>query len=48
LAFPPFTATVTVNPCSVVMLDADGVTTTAGINAAVLVTVTKAEPDALV
>jgi hypothetical protein len=41
---PPFTATVTVVPCTVVMLDGDGVTVTVGVT---FVTVTEFVPDAL-
>jgi hypothetical protein len=47
LPAPPLTATVTVNACAVVMLDADGVTVTVGVIFAGLVTATVADPVAL-
>jgi hypothetical protein len=43
---PPFTATVTIRPCVVVILVADGVTATAGVNVARVVTAIVAEPAA--
>jgi hypothetical protein len=43
----PLTATVTVNGCAVVMLDADGVTVTVGVVFAGLVTVIEPVPVAL-
>ena len=47
LLLPPLTATVTVSGCVVVMLDADGVTVTVGVVLAGVVTVTVADPEAL-
>jgi hypothetical protein len=40
---PPLTPTVTVNPCSVVILDCDGITVTVGV---AFVTVSEFDPDA--
>jgi hypothetical protein len=47
LPVPPFTETVTVSGCAVVMLDAEGVTVTVGVVLAGVVTVTVADPEAL-
>jgi len=47
LPLPPPTAIVTVNAWVVVMLDADGVTTTVGVVFGGRLTVTKFDPDAL-
>jgi hypothetical protein len=47
LPLPPFTETVTVRGCAVVMLDVDGVTVTVGVVLAGVVTVTVADPEAL-
>jgi predicted RecA/RadA family phage recombinase len=47
LPVPPLTATVTVNACTVVMLDADGVTVTVGVVFAGLVTATEVDPVAV-
>ena len=46
LPLPPFTETVTVSGCAVVMLEADGVTVTVGVDLA-WVTVTEFVPVAL-
>jgi hypothetical protein len=47
LPLPPLTAIVTDNPCAVVILDASGVTVTVGVVFAATVTITEAEPEAL-
>jgi hypothetical protein len=43
---PPLTATVTLRGCSVVILNADGVTVTVGVVLGGNVTVTEVDPDA--
>jgi hypothetical protein len=47
LPVPPLTATATVRGCAVVMLEEDGVTVTVGVIFAGVVTVTVADPEAL-
>jgi hypothetical protein len=47
LPVPPLTVTVTFNDCAVVMLVADGVAVTIGVVLAGVVTITEAEPEAL-
>jgi hypothetical protein len=46
LPLPPFTAAVTVKACVVLIVVADGVTATAGVNVASVVTAIVAEPAA--